>query len=99
MRKFINLTPRGFGPSGLYELSCAVDLKVAIWHREYVIVEAEPLEEAIQKCLDEDYVDVYDMEDFYDTIERLSPDDGSTLEIYKVDDTRSPLYTNKPTSK
>lgn len=79
----------------------AVDSKLAIWHREYVIVEAETLEEAIQKCLDEDYVDVYDIEEFYDTIDRLNPDDvnGPTLEIYKVDDTRSPLYTNNPTTK
>jgi hypothetical protein len=78
-----------------------VDSKVSLWHREYVIVEAETLEEAIQRCMDNDYVDVYDMEDFYDTVEMLSPDDvnGPTLEIYKFDDTYSPIYTNKPVSK
>lgn len=37
------------------EFNMRVEERIAMWRREYVTVEAETLEEAIQKCIDGDY--------------------------------------------
>ena len=62
-------------------------------------VEAETLEEAIQKCIDGDY-DIDDFEDLYETAERMDENEvqDSTFEIFQ-DDSDSLVYTNNPTTK
>ena len=37
------------------EFNMRVEERIAMWRREYITVEAETLEEAIQKCIDGDY--------------------------------------------
>lgn len=79
--------------------SFIVDEKVKVWIRNYVNVEAETLEEAIQKCISRD-CSAYDSEILYHTAERLSPDEEGepTFEIYHRDK-HSPVYTNDPTTR
>lgn len=81
------------------EFNMRVEERIAMWHREYVTVEAETLEEAIQKCIDGDY-DIDDSEDLYETAERVDENEvqDSTFEIFQ-DDSDSLLYTNNPTTK
>lgn len=77
--------------------SFIVDEKVRVWNRDYVNVEAETLEEAIQKCISGD-CSAYDSEILYHTAERLSPDEEGepTFEIYHKNK-HSPIYTNNST--
>ena len=81
------------------EFNMRVEERIAMWRREYVTVEAETLEEAIQKCIDGDY-DIDDSEDLYETAERMDENEiqDSTFEIFQ-DDSDSPVYTNNPTTK
>ena len=81
------------------EFNIRVEERIAMWRREYVTVEAETLEEAIQKCIDEDY-DIDDFEDLYETAERMDENEvqDSTFEIFQ-DDSDSLVYTNNPTTK
>lgn len=72
-----------------------IDKKISVWERTYTTIEAETLDEAIQKCLDGDYEeDEYEV--LYDTSEALEPDiDGATYEIYVDGDSHlDPVYTN-----
>lgn len=66
-----------------------VDEKVTIWMRSYVTIEADSLEEAVEKCKN----GIYD-----DTIKYLTPelnDGNTTLKIYDSDkDSYSPIYSN-----
>lgn len=81
------------------EFNMRVEERIAMWRREYVTVEAETLEEAIQKCIDGDY-DIDDSEDLYGTAERMDENEvqDSTFEIFQ-DDSDSLVYTNNPTTK
>lgn len=81
------------------EFNMRVEERIAMWRREYVTVEAETLEEAIQKCIDRDY-DIDDSEDLYETAERMDENEvqDSTFEIFQ-DDSDSLVYTNNPTTK
>lgn len=81
------------------EFNMRVEERIAMWRREYVTVEAETLEEAIQKCIDGDY-DIDDSEDLYEIAERVDENEvqDSTFEIFQ-DDSDSLLYTNNPTTK
>lgn len=81
------------------EFNMRVEERIAIWRREYVTVEAETLEEAIQKCIDGGY-DIDDSEDLYETAERMDENEvqDSTFEIFQ-DDSDSLVYTNNPTTK
>lgn len=76
-----------------------VEERVSMWRREYVTVEAETLEDAIQKCIDGDY-DIDATEDLYHTAERMDEDEirDSTFEIFQ-DRSDSPVYTNYPITK
>lgn len=82
------------------EFNMRVEERIAMWRREYVTVEAETLEEAIQKCIDGDY-DIDDSEDLYETAERMDENEikDSTFEIFQDDSSDSPVYTNNPTTK
>lgn len=77
------------------EYKLVIDEKVKLWRRDYVTVEADTLEEAIQKCLDCEYY-TRNSEDLYDTIEGLDPNKevGPTFEIYSEDNKWAPVYTN-----
>ena len=81
------------------EFNMRVEERIAMWRREYVTVEAETLEEEIQKCIDGDY-DIDDSEDLYETAERVDENEvqDSTFEIFQ-DDSDSLVYTNNPTTK
>lgn len=81
------------------EFNMRVEERIAMWRREYVTVEAETLEEAIQKCIDGGY-DIDDSEDLYETAERMDENEvqDSTFEIFQ-DDSDSLVYTNNPTTK
>lgn len=74
-----------------------VDEKVTIWMRSYVTIEADSLEEAVEKCKNGDYDNSLE-EPLYDTIKYLTPvlnDGNATLEIYNSDkDSCSPIYSN-----
>lgn len=65
--------------------------------RSYVTIEADSLEEAVEKCKNGDYNDSLE-EPLYDTIKYLTPvlnDGNATLEIYNSDkDSCSPIYSN-----
>lgn len=76
------------------EYLLTIDRKVSMWIREHVVVEAETQDEAIQKCLDDDYDTDY-VEDLYDTVEYLEPEEYPTVEIYNETDA-DPIYTNNP---
>ena len=60
-----------------------VEERIAMWRREYVTVEAETLEEAIQKCIDGDY-NIDDTENLYETAGRMDENEvqDSALEIF-----------------
>lgn len=81
------------------EFNMRVEERISMWRREYITVEAETLEEAIQKCIDGDY-DIDDSEDLYETAERMDENEvqDSTFEIFQ-DDSDSLVYTNNPTTK
>lgn len=69
-----------------------IDRKVIEWERTYVSVEAETQDEAIQKCLNEDY-EVDSTETLYYTQELIEPTNESTFEIYdKIH--HGPIYKN-----
>ena len=81
------------------EFNMRVEERISMWRREYITVEAETLEEAIQKCIDGDY-DIDDSEDLYETAERMDENEiqSSTFEIFQ-NDSDSLVYTNNPTTK
>ena len=81
------------------EFNMRVEEMISMWRREYVTVEAETLEEAIQKCIDGDY-NIDDSECLYETAERMDENEvqDSTLEIFQ-DNSDSPVYTNNPITK
>lgn len=70
-----------------------IDEKVSIWKRTYVEVEANNLEEAVEKCKDEEY-EVYDSEYLDWTEELETPDEYSTYEIYLDGNFSDTLYSN-----
>lgn len=70
-----------------------IDQKVSIWERVYVEVEANNLEEAVEKCKDEEY-EVYHSE-YLDWTEQLeTPDENSTYEIYLDGNFCNMIYSN-----
>lgn len=72
-----------------------VDEKVNVWLRDYVTIEANSLEEAVEKVKDGDYDDSTG-EVLYDTTEYLTPEENggqATLEIYE-EDAYAPIYSN-----
>ena len=69
-----------------------IDRKVIEWERTTVLVDAENQEEAIQKCIDEDY-EVDSTETLYDTQKLVEPINGPTFEIYDGEHP-NPIYTN-----
>lgn len=74
-----------------------IDEKIEVWKRTYVNVEADNIEEAVKKCLDDDYEQT-DTEILYETERLLSPDHNNdvTVEIYSQDNSKyEPIYTNK----
>lgn len=80
----------------LYNLT--VDEKIEVWKRTHVNVEADNLDEAINKCLDDDY-EVTNHEILYETERLLSPNhtNGVTMEIYLDNSSKyEPIYTNDP---
>lgn len=73
-----------------------IDRKSTIWIRDYVTIEANTLEEAIEKCKNGEYGD-YNTEILYGTEEELTPDDNdgqATVEIYNSKES-APLWSNK----
>lgn len=75
-----------------------IDEKIEVWKRTYVNVEADNLNEAVEKCLDDDY-ETTDTEILYETERVLSPNhtNGVTVEIYSRDSSEyEPIYTNDP---
>lgn len=74
-----------------------IDQKYSIWIREYTTVEADSLEEAVKKCINNDYDPEY-QEDLWDTAGPLTPEENnghSTFEVYSPDsDKYDALYTN-----
>lgn len=73
-----------------------VDEKATIWDRQYISIEAESLEEALEKYNQGDYT-ADESELLYDTEEFLSPSDEHpvTLEIFLEDDSGDPVLTNR----
>lgn len=72
-----------------------VDEKISVWVRSRVSVEAETLEEAIEKCIHSDFLES-ESETLYDTAEAITPNKNlPTYEIY-LDDASypEPIYTN-----
>jgi hypothetical protein len=69
------------------------DERVSIWHRTYFTVEADSIEEAVDKIksdpysLDFDGVEITDSEFLYDSMELLSTNavGGATLEVFEDD--------------
>lgn len=76
------------------EFELYIDKKVTEWERTYVLVKAETQEEAIQKCLNEDY-EVDSTETLYYTQELVEPTNEPTFEIYD-EKCAFPIYTNYP---
>lgn len=75
-----------------------IDEKIEVWKRTHVNVEADDLDTAIKKCLDDDY-EVTDTEILYETERPLSPNhtNGVTVEIYSSNSSDyEPIYTNDP---
>lgn len=75
-----------------------VDEKVKIWKRSYINVEADNINDAVKKCLNQ-YQNSENQEILYDTEEGLNPIDENlpTLEVYVNDNSRyNPIYTNDP---
>lgn len=72
-----------------------IDEKVSLWKRTHVIVDAETLDEAIEKCKEEEYILDYS-EDLDWTSELEEPEEYSTYEIYKEEDSSytNPIYSN-----
>lgn len=75
-----------------------IDEKYTLWTRTHVTIEADSLEEAVEKCKNGDYDDSWS-EDLYDTAEAMTPEENrgeATVEIYSEDkDKFDALYTNK----
>ena len=71
-----------------------IDRKATVWDRSYVTVEANSLEEAINKCNNGD-VDEDESELLYDTITYLAPskENPCTVEIFKGSEYNS-VYSN-----
>lgn len=63
-----------------------VDRKVEVWRRDNVSIEAESLEEAVNKAIEHDYLVPDDSEYLYDTEYTMSPEqvvpyNSATIEI------------------
>lgn len=75
-----------------------IDKKHTIWNRTHVTIEADTIEEAINKCLNGDYENEW-YEDLYGTEKELTPEENggeATIEIYSEDNDKfDALYTNK----
>ena len=75
-----------------------IDEKCTLWTRTYVTIEADSLEEAVEKCKNGDYDDSWS-EDLYGTTEVMTPEENggeATVEIYSENiDKFNALYTNK----
>ena len=75
-----------------------IDEKCKLWTRTYVTIEADSLEEAIEKCKNGDYDNSWS-ESLYDTAETMTPEENggeATVEIYSEDkDKFDALYTNR----
>lgn len=69
-----------------------VDKKVEIWRREYIDVNAETEQEAVQKYLNGDY-EIYDTDFIYETESPIEPTDYPTEELYSRDNYEC-LWTN-----
>ena len=72
-----------------------IDEKVSVWKRTYVIVEANTLDEAIEKCKEEEYE--IDYSEYLGWTEELEdPEEYATYEIYKASDNSdiTPIYSN-----
>ena len=54
-----------------------------IWSRIYIKVDADTKEEAINKCLDGEYL-ITDAKYLYDTSERIKSTNGPSTEIYDL---------------
>lgn len=78
-----------------------IDEKIEVWRRTYTTVDADNLEEAVNKCLEYDYDSTCD-EILYNTEVAIDPfkENGPTVEIY-LNETGSydPIYTNDPHKK
>lgn len=74
-----------------------IDEKYTLWTRTHVTIEADSLEEAVEKCKNGDYDNSW-AEELYGTIELMDPLDNCrdpTVEIYSKDkDKFEALYTN-----
>ncbi len=68
------------------------DEKLEIWRRNYVTIEADSEEEAINKILEGNY-DIDDSELLFETEAYIPPKEGATLEIYDTDSDEL-LYNN-----
>ena len=63
-----------------------VDMKVEVWRRDHVEIEAESLEEAVNKAIKHDYLVPDDSEYLYDTEctmdpEQVFPYNAATVEV------------------
>lgn len=74
-----------------------IDKKYTLWTRIHVTVEANSLEEAVERCKKDDYDNSWS-EELYETMELMDPLDNCgdpTVEIYSKDkDKFEALYTN-----
>lgn len=75
-----------------------IDKKYTLWTRTHAIIEADSLEEAVEKCKNGDY-DYSWSEDLYGTAEVMTLEENggeATVEIYcEGKDKFGALYTNK----
>ena len=71
-----------------------IDEKVKVWKRLHVNVEAENIEEAVKKCIGNEYEQT-NQEYLFETETQLNPidEEGTTKEIYEIG-AYSPTYTN-----
>lgn len=74
-----------------------IDTKYTLWTRTHVTIEANSLEEAVERCREGNYDDSWS-EDLYDTAEEMTPEENrgrATIEIYEYGNQLDPLYTNE----
>lgn len=74
-----------------------IDTKHTLWTRTHVTIEANSLEEAVERCREGNYDDSWS-EDLYDTAKEMTPEENrgrATIEIYEYGNQLDPLYTNE----
>lgn len=74
-----------------------IDTKNILWIRTHITIEANSLEEAIERCKNGDYNNSWS-ENLYDTVEEMTPEENggmATIEIYECGNKFDPLYTNE----